>query len=57
MPPRKKCPVDVKRRALGSTTNDDPVVLLVPLQNRPRPNAELLANLGGHRYLTLRGDL
>ena len=39
------------------SAHDHLIVLLVPLQNRPRPYAEALANLGRDGYLPLRREL
>ena len=46
---------------LGGVTTEAPhhdsLAVVLPLENRPWPDAELATNLGWHRNLTLGGDL
>src|SRR5579862_1266388 len=48
--------VNLARGIPPRSADDDLLALLVPFEHRPRADAELLANLGGHGNLPLRGQ-
>lgn len=48
--------VDILRRELPRSPDDDRVALLVPLEDRSRPDAELQPYLQRHRDLTVTFD-
>ena len=49
--------MNILRGESGNAADHHLATLFVPLQNRPRSDAELLAHVRGNRNLALRGDL
>ena len=49
--------VHLLRAVPPCSAHDHLIVLLVPLQDRPRPDAQTLANLCWYGYLPLRREL